>query len=90
MPVPPLAEQKRIFSRIEELFSLCDTIDQAGAELDGAVTLARQKVLDMAIRGQLVPQNPDDEPASELLKRIRAEKAALIKAGMHKPGKHEH
>ena len=89
MPLPPLEEQQRIVARIEELFSLCDTIDQAGAELGGAVTLARQKVLDMAIRGQLVPQNPADEPASELLKRIRAEKAVLAKAGKRKPDRHE-
>ena len=89
IPIPPFAEQKHIVSRIEELISLCDTIDQAGAELDAAVSLARQKVLDMAIRGQLVPQNSNDEPALELLKRIRAEKAALAKAGKRKADKHE-
>ena len=51
--------------------------------------MAKQKVLDLAIRGKLVPQNPDDEPASELLKRIKAEKDALVKAGKIKKDKHE-
>ena len=43
--------------------------------------LLRQKILDLAIRGKLVPQDPNDEPACELLKKIKAEKEALIKAG---------
>ena len=51
--------------------------------------LLRQKILDLAIRGKLVPQDPNDEPASELLKRIKAEKEALIKAGKIKRDKHE-
>ena len=51
--------------------------------------LLRQKILDLAIRGKLVPQNPADEPASELLKKIKAEKDALVKAGKIKKDKHE-
>ena len=51
--------------------------------------LLRQKILDLAIRGKLVPQDPKDEPASELLKKIKAEKEALIKAGKLKRDKHE-
>ena len=51
--------------------------------------LLRQKILDLAIRGKLVPQNPADEPASELLKKIKAEKEALVKAGKIKKDKHE-
>ena len=51
--------------------------------------LLRQKILDLAIRGKLVPQNPTDEPASELLKKIKAEKDALVKAGKIKKDKHE-
>ena len=51
--------------------------------------LLRQKILDLAIRGKLVPQNPTDEPASELLKKIKAEKDALVKAGKIKKNKHE-
>ncbi|MBE6374340.1 MAG: restriction endonuclease subunit S, partial [Lentisphaerae bacterium] len=51
--------------------------------------LLRQKILDLAIRGKLVPQDPNDEPACELLKKIKAEKEALIKAGKLKRDKHE-
>ena len=51
--------------------------------------LLRQKILDLAIRGKLVPQDPADEPASELLKKIKAEKDALVKAGKIKKDKHE-
>ena len=51
--------------------------------------LLRQKILDLAIRGKLVRQDPNDEPASELLKKIKAEKEALIKAGKLKRDKHE-
>ena len=51
--------------------------------------LLRQKILDLAIRGKLVSQNPADEPASELLKKIKAEKEALVKAGKIKKDKHE-
>ena len=51
--------------------------------------LLRQKILDLAIRGKLVPQDPTDEPASELLKKIKAEKDALVKAGKIKKDKHE-
>ena len=76
LPIPPLAEQKRIVSQIEALFAEVDKIDKDSADLESALTLAKQKVLDLAIRGKLVPQNPDDEPASELLKRIKAEKDA--------------
>ena len=89
LPIPPLAEQKRIVSQIEALFAEVDKIDKDSADLESALTLAKQKVLDLAIRGKLVPQNPDDEPASELLKRIKAEKEALVKAGKIKKDKHE-
>ena len=89
LPIPPLAEQKRIVSQIEALFAEVDKIDKDSADLESALTLAKQKVLDLAIRGKLVPQNPDDEPASELLKRIKAEKDALVKAGKIKKDKHE-
>ena len=70
MPVPPLAEQKRIVSKIEELLAAVEKISVA---LDGVTRVAERinkKVLDLAIRGQLVPQDPNDEPAEKLLKRI--------------------
>ena len=89
LPIPPLAEQKRIVSQIEALFAEVDKIDKDSADLESALTLAKQKVLDLAIRGKLVPQDPSDEPASELLKKIKAEKEALVKAGKIKKDKHE-
>ena len=70
IPLPPLAEQKRIVSRIDELFKVADSL---GETADGLETTAKhldKKILDLAIRGKLVPQDPNDEPASELLKRI--------------------
>lgn len=87
LPVPPFSEQQRIVSCIGQLFAFCDTLDKADADLESTVSLARQKVLDLAIRGQLVPQNPADEPASELLKRIQAEKAAQMKPGKRRADK---
>ena len=89
LPISPLAEQKRIVSQIEALFAEVDKIDKDSADLESALTLAKQKVLDLAIRGKLVPQDPTDEPASELLKKIKAEKEALVKAGKIKKDKHE-
>ena len=72
IPFPPFSEQKRIVARIEELFKIADTL---GAATDGLAAAAKRldkKILDLAIRGKLVPQDPNDEPASELLKRIAA------------------
>ena len=87
VPVPPLEEQKRIADKINELMGLVDVIEQNKTDLQTAVKLAKEKILDLAIRGQLVPQNPDDEPASVLLERIRAEKQQLIQQGKIKPDK---
>ena len=89
IPIPPLTEQKRIVSQIEVLFAEVDEIDKDSADLESALSLAKQKVLDLAIRGKLVPQNTADEPASELLKRIKAEKEALVRAGKIKRDRHE-
>lgn len=89
IPIPPLTEQKRIVSQIEVLFAEVDKIDKDSADLESALSLAKQKVLDLAIRGKLVPQNTADEPASELLKRIKAEKEALVRAGKIKRDRHE-
>ena len=72
VPLPPLAEQKRIVTRIDELFKVADSL---GAAVDGVEATSKwldKKILDLAIRGKLVPQNPNDEPASELLMRIAA------------------
>ena len=89
IPLPPLAEQKRIVSQIEKLLGYVDIIDTDAETLEKSITLAKQKILDLAIRGKLVPQDPADEPASELLKKIKAEKDALVKAGKIKKDKHE-
>ena len=58
-------------------------------EQDNSISIMKQKVLDLAIHGKLVPQDPNDEPASELLKKIKAEKDALVNAGKMKRDKHE-
>ena len=89
IPLPPLAEQQRIVEQIETLLGYVDIIDTDVETLEKSVTLAKQKILDLAIRGKLVPQDPSDEPASELLKKIKAEKDALIKAGKIKRDKYE-
>ena len=72
IPLPPLAEQKRIVTRIEELFAVAGALGTAAEGLGNAARRLDRKILDLAIRGKLVPQNPDDEPASELLKRMSA------------------
>jgi|SRR5579875_369902 type I restriction enzyme S subunit len=121
VPLPPLAEQRRIVAKVDELMGLCDRLEAARAGREAvrdrlaAASLARlnapnpetfeadarfaldalpalttrpdqikrlrQTILNLAVRGKLVPQDPNDEPASELLKRIAAEKARLVKAG---------
>ena len=72
IPLPPLAEQKRIVARIEELFKIADSLGEAADGLEAMAKRLDKKILDLAIRGELVPQDPNDEPASELLKRIAA------------------
>ena len=89
IPIPPLAEQQRIVEQIETLLNYVDIIDTDAETLEKSITLAKQKILDLAIRGKLVPQDPADEPASELLKKIKAKKDTLVKAGKIKKDKHE-
>ena len=69
-PLPPYEEQKRIVLEIEHWFALIDIIEHSKANLQANIKFAKTKVLDLAIHGKLVPQDPTDEPASELLKRI--------------------
>ena len=69
-PIAPLAEQQRIVEEIERWFKLIDIIEQGKADLQTTIKQAKNKILDLAIHGKLVPQDPNDEPASELLKRI--------------------
>ena len=70
IPVPPLKEQQRISQSIENWFSLIDQLEQEKSDLQTVIKQAKSKILDLAIHGKLVPQNPNDEPAIELLKRI--------------------
>ena len=70
IPLPPFAEQQRIVAEIERWFTLIDTVEQGKSDLQIAIKQTKSKILDLAIHGKLVPQDPNDEPASELLKRI--------------------
>ena len=70
VPLPPLAEQRRIIAEIEKWFSLINQIEQGKADLQTVIKQTKSKILDLAIHGKLMPQDPNDEPASELLKRI--------------------
>ena len=70
VPLPPLAEQHRIVAEIERWFTLVDIIEQDKEDLETSIKQVKSKILDLAIHGKLVPQDPSDEPASELLKRI--------------------
>ena len=68
--LPPLNEQKRIMTELERWFALIDQIDQGKVDLQETIKQTKSKILDLAIHGKLVPQDPNDEPAIELLKRI--------------------
>ena len=70
IPLPPLAEQKRIVAEIEKWFALIDELDANKQDLQAAIRQVRAKVLDLAIHGKLVSQDPNDEPAIALLRRI--------------------
>ena len=89
IPIPPLTEQHRIDERLQYALNIVQKIAAGRNDLILAVSQTKSKILDLAIRGQLVPQNPDDEPASVLLERIRTEKEELIKAGKIKRDKKE-
>ena len=79
VPLPPLAEQKRIVEKVDELFALIDELDSNKEELLEVINLTRNQVLQLAIQGKLVDQNPNDEPASVLLAKIKEERDKLVK-----------
>ena len=87
IPLPPINEQLRIFLTVQRLLKDVMKIDTEEKALMAIVTAAKTKILDLAIRGKLVPQDPNDEPASVLLERIKAEKEELIKQGKIKRDK---
>ena len=89
IPLPPINEQLRIVPTAQALLAYVAKIDAEKKSLLSIIMATKSKILDLAIRGQLVPQNPDDEPASVLLERIRAEKEELIKQGKLKRDKKE-
>ncbi|WP_342988985.1 restriction endonuclease subunit S [Bacteroides xylanisolvens] len=70
VPVPPLKEQQRISQKLNDWFCLIDQIEQGKEDLQTTIKQTKSRILDLAIHGKLVPQDPNDEPAIELLKRI--------------------
>ena len=89
IPVPPYEEQKRLIEKLNQCLKLVDYIESSKFDLSTVLQKTKSKILDLAIRGKLVPQDPNDEPASVLLERIRAEKEELIKQGKIKHDKKE-
>ncbi|MCR4812259.1 MAG: restriction endonuclease subunit S [Bacteroidales bacterium] len=81
IPLPPIIEQKRIVDEIKRRFSVIDELESNEDDLLKTIDKAKSKILDLAIHGKLVPQDPNDEPASVLLNRIREEKKRLVKEG---------
>ena len=89
VPVPPIEEQKNIVMSIEKLMLSIDNIESHKNILAICIENTKAKILELAIRGKLVPQDPNDEPASVLLEHIRAEKEELIRQGKIKRDKKE-
>ena len=89
LPLPPSSEQTKICEKANNTLLIINTIVDEKEDLHTLISTAKSKILDLAIRGKLVPQNPDDEPASVLIERIRAEKEELIKQGKIKRNKKE-
>ena len=85
--VPPLSEQSRIAAKIAQLFALLRKVESSTQQYAKLQTLLKSKVLDLAMRGKLVKQDPHDEPASVLLEKIKAEKEKLVKEGKIKKSK---
>ena len=89
IPLPPMSEQQLIVKHLQHIIGEIDKVETEKSEALSLVSLAKSKILNLAISGQLVPQDPADEPASVLLERIRAEKEELIKQGKLKRDKKE-
>ena len=89
MPIPPTNEQNKISYKFQDVLDTIFLIENEKNEISDVINTIKSKILDLSIRGQLVPQDPNDEPASVLLERIRAEKEKIIKAGKIKRDKKE-
>ena len=87
VPVAPYKEQMQIYTQAQAALHIVDSISSDKEDLLSIIETTKSKILDLAIRGKLVPQDPNDEPASVLLERIRAEKEELIKQGKIKRDK---
>ena len=89
IPIPPIQEQNRIVETVGTLLQLVETIDSDKIDLSNLIKQTKAKVLDLAIKGKLVPQDDNDESADKLLEKIREEKEKLIKEGKIKRDKNE-
>lgn len=89
IPLPPVNQQKIIVAEIKKIFTQINSLETDKIALQTVIKQAKSKILDLAIHGKLVPQNPSDEPASLLLEKLRAEKEAKIKAGELKRDKND-
>jgi len=89
VPLPPINEQLEIVNKLDYISSYLESIEELNDDMHLAISSVKSKILDLAIQGKLVPQDPTDEPASVLLERIRAEKEELIKQGKIKRDKKE-
>ena len=84
IPLPPIEEQERIVSNIHKWFGLIEHIGNTTTNLLDTISLTKSKILDLAMRGKLVPQDPADEPAADMLRRINP-KAKIITDNPHYP-----
>ena len=89
IPIPTINQQKKITDAIKEIFDNISSLITFTTNLKNDIAICKSKILDLAIHGKLVPQDPNDEPASALLERIKAEKEELIKQGKIKRDKKE-
>ena len=89
LPIPPLSEQKKIVNILNSTINAIENITLDKEALANVMKQTKAKVLDLAIKGKLVPQDPNDEPADKLLEKIREEKEKLIKEGKLKRDKNE-
>lgn len=88
VPVPPIKEQERIVESIKNIFAVIDDLDVSYSDLTSNIKSVKSKILDLAMRGKLVSQDPDDEPASVLLERIRTEKSYYYQSSHNKRKTH--